>query len=120
MSFNFSNDKPIFLQIEECIKNKIISGEIAPGEKLKSVRELSSYFKVNPNTVQSALKNLEELGLIFTDRTNGKFVSTDNKIIIKNKEQQISTITNEFISNMKSFGLDNQQIINYIKEHING
>lgn len=117
MSYDFSNDKPIFLQIEEILKKQIISGEILPGEKLKSVRELSCEFKVNPNTVQNALKNLENKGLIFTDRTNGKFVSSDNNVILQSKVEQINLLTQTFIKKMKELGLGNTEIIKFIKEN---
>ncbi len=120
MSYKFSNDKPIFLQIEEIIKKQIISGEISPGEKLKSVRELSAIFQVNPNTIQNALKNLENVGLIYTDRTNGKFVNENSDIIIKSKQEQIDQVLTEFIEKMKGFGLDDNQILKYLKEKMNG
>lgn len=117
MSYNFSNDKPIFLQIEEILKKQIVSGEILPGEKLKSVRELSCDFKVNPNTVQNALKDLENEGLIFTDRTNGKFVSNDDKAISKSKLSQINLLTETFIKKMKDLGLGEKEIIKFVKEN---
>lgn len=118
MSFNFSNDKPIFLQIEEIIKKQIVSGKILPGEKLKSVRELSAEFQVNPNTILNALKNLEDSGLVFTDRTNGKFVSDNKKIIDEVKAQQISSTCKTFVGKMKDFGLNDEQIIKIIKENL--
>ena len=117
MNYNFSNDRPIFIQIEEILKKQIISGEILPGEKLKSVRELSCEFKVNPNTVQNALKDLENEGLIFTDRTNGKFVSVDYNVIFQSKIEQINLLTITFIKKMKELGLDNKEIIKSIKEN---
>lgn len=120
MSYKFSNDKPIFLQIEEIIKKQIISGEISPGEKLKSVRELSAIFQVNPNTIQNALKNLENVGLIYTDRTNGKFVNENSDTIIKSKQEQVDQVLAEFIEKMKGFGLDDNQILKYLKEKMNG
>lgn len=119
MSYKFSNDKPIFMQIEEILKSKIISKEILPGEKLKSVRELSGEFQVNPNTIQNALKNLEDSGLIYTDRTNGKFVSNDNKSIEESKSLQLKTLTNDYINKMTAFGLDKKEIIKLIKENLN-
>ena len=68
------------------IKTDIISGNIKSGDKLPSVREYASMFKVNPNTMQKALIELENLGLIYTERTNGKFVTTDKKVIEKAKK----------------------------------
>lgn len=120
MSYKFSNEKPIFLQIEEIIKKQIVSSQILPGEKLKSVRELSQEFKVNPNTIQNALKNLEDAGLIYTDRTNGKFVSSDSSVILNSKLEQINLLTKTYLDKMKGLGLDEKQIIKFIKENLNG
>ena len=119
MSYKFSNEKPIFLQIEEIIKKQIVSSQILPGEKLKSVRELSQEFKVNPNTIQNALKNLEDAGLIYTDRTNGKFVSPDSSVILNSKLEQINLLTKTYLDKMKGLGLDEKQILKFIKENLN-
>ena len=77
----FDNNIPIYIQIVEKLKIQIISGEYAPGERLLSVRDLATSLKVNPNTLQRALQELEDAGLIFTERTNGKFVTSDKALI---------------------------------------
>ena len=77
MVFEFNNEQPIYIQLVEQLKIKIISGKLPSGERLPSVRELALMTKVNPNTMQKALAELEETGLIYTERTNGKFVTTD-------------------------------------------
>ena len=82
MSFEFLNSTPIYLQIVEHIKTQIISKKYLPNQKIPSVRELSLMFEVNPNTVQKALSSLEDEGLIYTERTNGKYV-TNNESLIK-------------------------------------
>ena len=64
MGYNFNNEVPIYLQIIEIIKKRIITKEYLPNDKLPSVREFSLMFEVNPNTIQKALSELEELGLI--------------------------------------------------------
>ena len=87
MNINFDNNTPIYIQLLEYIKTYIISGKLNSGDKLPSVRDFASMFKVNPNTMQKALAELEEEKLIYTERTNGKFVTNDKKIIndIKSK-----------------------------------
>lgn len=65
----FNNSVPIYLQIVSEIKKQIISGKLIPGERIPSVRELALTYKVNPNTMQKALIELEENGLIKTERT---------------------------------------------------
>ena len=87
MNFEFDNNIPIYIQLVEQLKIYIISGNIDLGEKLPSVRDLSISFKVNPNTMQRALGELEELGLIYTKRTSGKFV-TEDKYPLKTKKEQ--------------------------------
>ena len=79
----FNNSVPIYLQIVSEIKKQIVSGKLIPGERIPSVRELALTYKVNPNTMQKALIELEENGLIKTERTNGKFVTEDENIINK-------------------------------------
>ena len=83
MKFEFDNNIPIYIQLVEQIKTFIISGNLKPGERLPSVRDLALQTKVNPNTMQKALTELEELKLIYTERTNGKFVTNDQKLIDK-------------------------------------
>ena len=78
MSFEFDNNKPIYLQLVDIIKLKIISKELKPGSKLSSVRDMAQEFGVNPNTMQRALSELERENLLYSQRTSGRFV-TDNE-----------------------------------------
>ena len=71
MAWKFDNDRSIYVQLVEQIKNRIITGEYQPGSKLSSVRELAGEAEVNPNTMQRALASLEDMGLVHAVRTNG-------------------------------------------------
>ena len=73
MNFIFDNDRPIYIQLVEQLEIFIISGKISPGERLPSVRDLALKTRVNPNTMQKALTELENLKLIYTERTNYMF-----------------------------------------------
>ncbi len=115
MSFNFDNNIPIYIQIVESLKIDIISGILKPGEKLLSVRELAIKTKVNPNTMQKALIELEELGLIFTERTNGKYVTNDKKLIEKYKKEYAFELSSKYIFNMENIGFDKDEILEYLK-----
>ena len=81
MEFTFDNNIPIYIQLLEYMKIYLISGVFKCGEKLPSVREFAATFKVNPNTMQKALAELESMNLIYTERTNGKYVTKDQKVI---------------------------------------
>ena len=116
MSYNFSNETPIYLQIVEIIIYDIISGAINPGDKLLSVRDYSSLFKANPNTISKALMILEDKGLIYTERTNGKYVTTDLELIQKEKENIFLTKLENFIKDINKMGYTYDDVFNKLKE----
>ncbi|WP_294156229.1 GntR family transcriptional regulator [uncultured Clostridium sp.] len=68
---------PIYEQIELGIKELILKGAVKAGDKLPSVREMSSILTINPNTISKAYGELEREGIIETLRGKGTFV-TDN------------------------------------------
>lgn len=116
MKFNFDNDRPIYMQLVDNLKKYIISGKVLPGDKLPSVRDLALMIKVNPNTIQRALSELEEIGLIYTERTNGKYVTNNKSIIAKYKKDLIKKETNIYLSSMNELGLSKKEVIKYLKE----
>jgi len=116
MSFSFDNNIPIYIQLVEYFKICIISGNLKSGDRLLSVRDLAIEMKVNPNTMQKALVELEEIGLIYTERTNGKYVTNDQKLIDKYKRIYAFDLTSKYISSMKNIGFDKKSIIEYLKD----
>ena len=116
MKFVFDNNIPIYIQLVEQLKKHIISGTLPPGSRLPSVRELAALTKVNPNTMQKALTNLEELKLIYTERTNGKFVTNDTRLLDKYKEKYAYELLKEYFNNMQSIGFNKKAAIKYIND----
>ena len=104
MSWEFQDHLPIYAQLMDTLKRRIITGRYLPGEKLPSVRELAAEAGINPNTVQRAFSELEREGLIYTQRATGKYV-TENADKIKSARQALAkTQVAEFLSNMQSLG----------------
>lgn len=104
MSWEFQDHLPIYAQLMDTLKRRIITGRYLPGEKLPSVRELAAEAGINPNTVQRAFSELEREGLIYTQRATGKYV-TENADEIKTARQALAkTQVAEFLSNMQSLG----------------
>ena len=85
MNYIFDNERPIYIQLVEIIRIEIVSGKFKKGQRMPSVRELALIMKVNPNTMQKALAELENEQLIYTERTNGKYVTEDEELIEKIK-----------------------------------
>ena len=115
MDFTFDNNIPIYIQLLEYMKIYLISGVFKQGEKLPSVREFASTFKVNPNTMQKALAELESMKLIYTERTNGKYVTNDAKLIEKLKDEYAIELAKSYFQGMKRIGLGKADSIKYLK-----
>jgi DNA-binding transcriptional regulator YhcF (GntR family) len=116
---DFDKNIPIYIQIEDKIKLDIITNKYHPGEKIKSVREFALELKINPNTINRALLELEEQGLIITQRTSGKYITEDKNIIEKEKNKLINKKIEEFMNDMKELEIDKTKIIQIIKEKEN-
>ena len=114
MDWNFENDRPIYIQLIEKLKLAIVAGEYLAGERLPSVRDLAMEIKANPNTVQRALVDLEQTGLIYTQRTNGKFVTEDKELVQKIREELAKETFNKFQENMKQLGFREDEMKQYV------
>ena len=114
MDWNFENDRPIYIQLVEKLKLAIVAGEYPAGERLPSVRDLAMEIKANPNTVQRALVDLEQTGLIYTQRTNGKFVTEDKELVQKIREELAKQAFNKFQENMKQLGFGEDEMKQYL------
>lgn len=110
MGYNFNNDTPIYLQIIDFIKQEIISKRYKPNQKLPSVREFAVMFEVNPNTIQKALQELEDVGLIYTESTNGKFITSDTDLISIISRQTIDAEIEKFYKYMQNLGLNKEDV----------
>ena len=115
MDFTFDNNIPIYIQLLEYMKIYLISGVFKCGDKLPSVRDFASTFKVNPNTMQKALSELESMNLIYTERTNGKYVTQDKELIEKLKDEYALTLAKSYFEGMKRIGLGKADSIKYIE-----
>ena len=113
---NFKDNLPIYIQITNLIKRKIVSGDLKEGEKLLSVRELSTEVKANPNTVQRAYSELERENFVFTQRGMGTFVTEDKKVILELKEIMATDIVKSFIFEMESIGFKKEEILSLINK----
>ena len=115
MQWDLNSERPVYLQLIEQIQAGIISGYFKPGDKLPSVRDLAADATVNPNTMQKAFTELERIGLVYTNRTSGRFITSEEKLIKELKEQSAINEIKEFIKKMKQLGLDAEEIIELIR-----
>lgn len=120
MAWNLDSDRPIFLQIVERIQLDIISGKYQPGDKLPSVRDLAGEAAVNPNTMQKAFAELERTGLVYSQRTSGRFITEDTNMIETLKASLAQEKINEFLELMQKLGYKNEEIITLMHQTMKG
>lgn len=116
MDWPLDNDRPIYIQLVELIERALVVGTYPPGGKLPGVRELAFEAGVNPNTMQRAMAELETKGLLYTQRTSGRFVTQDETLIAKLREHLAITLTSEYLSGMQAIGCNQQEILQYVQQ----
>lgn len=115
MAWNLQSDRPIYAQLVEQIQRMIVTGVFPAGSRLPSVRELAAEAAVNPNTMQRALARLEEDGLLYTQRTSGRYVTEETNRIMQAKEAMAGELIRQFIENMEKLGYTREQAMELIK-----
>lgn len=119
MKWELDSERPVYIQLIEQIQAGIISGYYKPGDKLPSVRDLAAEAAVNPNTMQKALVELERIGLLYTNRTSGRLITSDEAIIKKLKSMSAKELVQDFITRMKQLGFEPEETLTIVTEVIN-
>ena len=117
MAWEFQSDRPIYSQLIDKIELRIISGFYPPDSKLPSVRELAAEAAVNPNTMQKALAELEQRELIYSQRTNGRFITSDTQLIQQKREQVASDEVGKLFGTMHHLGYNSVQTISFVEQY---
>lgn len=118
MDFELNNSLPIWKQLAEQLKERIVTGEYPPGSHFPSVRDLAADAGVNPNTMQRAMAQLEDEGLVITNRTAGRVVTDDKGVIDSTRTVLALQRTEKFLRDMKALGYDSDTAVKFVKEGI--
>lgn len=116
MQWQLRGDRPIYQQLVEILTEQIVSGQLAAGDKVPAVRELAAQAGVNPNTMQRALADMEREGLMYTNRTSGRYVTEDREMIERIREQIASDRIAEFLAGMSQLGFSEQEVYNLLEK----
>ncbi len=117
MGWSINSDKPVYLQLLEEIELRIITGVYALGDKLPSVRELAAEAAVNPNTMQKALSELERDGLVYSQRTSGRFITEDKELVLSIKNRFAKEQIREYLIKMEKLGFSKHQAKTMLDEY---
>ncbi|MFW6035088.1 MAG: GntR family transcriptional regulator [Halothermotrichaceae bacterium] len=116
MKINFDASRPIYEQIIDQIKKMLVRGEMSPGDKLLSQREMARNIEVNPNTIQRAYREMEMLGLVETKRGRGTFIKEDEEMVNDIKKEMAKNAASKFIAEMQSLGYTKEEILKWVEK----
>ena len=116
MNWKFSGDRPVYQQIMALIRGAVLRGELPPGGKVPSVRDLAAEAQVNPNTMQRALTELEREGLLVSGGTSGRTVTQDTGILTALREDTLGELARECAERFAVFGVTPAQAAELLKK----
>ena len=118
MNWKFAGDRPVYQQIMAAIRGAILKGELPPGGKVPSVRDLAAQAQVNPNTMQRALTELEREGLLLSERTQGRYVTSDAKAIEELRKDIARQAADSFRREMAALGFNEEEMMDFFRERL--
>jgi GntR family transcriptional regulator len=111
LAWQFNSNRPIYQQIVDEIELRILNGTYEMGMRLPSVRDLAVLAAVNPNTMQRALAELEEMGLVSTQRNTGRTVTTDETAVSRARDIKADLLAETFMMQMQALGLSRKEVL---------
>ena len=115
MAEQFDSSRPIYAQLVERLKAKILAGIYPPGGHLDSVRDLAAAAGVNPNTMQRAMAEMEREGLVYTERTSGRFLTKEEGVLVEKRKSFAKEETEKYLAYMKKIGFTTEEVASYVK-----
>lgn len=116
MAWEFDTNVPIYQGLIEKIERAVLAGKYAPGQQLPTIRELAAQAGVNPNTVQRAYAELENSGLVNSQRTAGRFVTTDTPLIEARRKETAKQHAETYFKNMLETGYSKEKAVEFINK----
>lgn len=114
----FKDNIPIYLQIEQYLYRQIAMGKLTAGEKIPSVRKLALELTVNVNTVQRALQQMNDQGILYTKRGEGNFVTKDQELLRQTKQSLVDNELETFIQNMTRLGVKKDELVTTLSDYL--
>lgn len=111
MQWKFSGSRPVYIQIMEQVRSALLLGELVPGGRVPSVRELAAQAQVNPNTMQRALVELEREGLLIAQGASGRFVTQDTAILEAMRRAALDAVVRDCAAQFQAAGITIDQAV---------
>ena len=116
MEWQIAAGRPVYIQLVEQLERAVVTGVYPPGERVHAVRDLAAQAQVNPNTMQRALAEMESRGLLVTQRTSGRTVTSDTALIAKTRQALAASLAQDFLAQAKALGLTREEILALLQQ----
>lgn len=116
MEWQIAAGRPVYIQLVEQLERAVVTGVYPPGERVPAVRDLAAQAQVNPNTMQRALAEMESRGLLVTQRTTGRTVTSDTALIAKTRQTLAASLAQDFLAQAKALGLTREEILALLQQ----
>lgn len=116
MEWQIAAGRPVYIQLVEQLERAVVTGVYPPGERVPAVRDLAAQAQVNPNTMQRALAEMESRGLLVTQRTSGRTVTSDTALIAKTRQALVASLAQDFLAQAKALGLTREEILALLQQ----
>ena len=116
MEWQIATGRPVYIQLVEQLERAVVTGVYPPGERVPAVRDLAAQAQVNPNTMQRALAEMESRGLLVTQRTSGRTVTSDTALIAKTRQALAASLAQDFLAQAKALGLTREEILALLQQ----
>lgn len=111
-----ANNQPIYEQIYTQIRNQILSGELAPGQGLPSIRALAKDLRVSVITTKRAYEELEKGGYVYTVPAKGSYVAQQSTQLVREAYlTQIEEHIQEILSLAAACGLGEEGLVEMLR-----
>lgn len=116
MEWQIAAGRLVYIQLVEQLERAVVTGVYPPGERVPAVRDLAAQAQVNPNTMQRALAEMESRGLLVTQRTSGRTVTSDTALIAKTRQALAASLAQDFLAQAKALGLTREEILALLQQ----
>jgi transcriptional regulator (gntR family) protein len=116
VNIRFNNRDPIYVQVVEYFKEELVAKRLQPGQELPSRRELARTLKINPNTVQRAYKEMEEMQLIYTEANVASKITEDLAVLRQLRQEWAREAVKQFVQQVSLLELDEAEVVQMIQD----
>lgn len=116
MKWKFTDDQPLYLQAASLIRSAVLSGEFPPGSRIPPVRELAAQARVNPNTMQRAMAELEREELVISCSTAGRTVTHRAEMLEAAREKMLLELVKSCVEKFAAFGVTPAQAAGMLEQ----